>query len=407
MTSSAIDPVTAARTSAPVSVAAVCSACLCRSSLIRQGVDGTFAFRPSTYDDMASEPSSASPATIGQLLAGMALFGSFDAAEQDHRGSFSRSLPPRASGMVIASLGAGPLRVVSGLSVYARRAAGRTSGVILAIAAFGMVGLYCHHAVRDAADDRARDRIDHHERHARGHGGGGRWCFSGAAMNWRKAGALALALVGWRRSTCCAAMMAAEMHCCSARRWSARRCAWKRAIPCFRASFPTGSPRLRQPSPPRWWRSRCSCRLPCCSIRVPSISAVLTVSLSGRCFFLGGGSRGAGAGAVVQRRAQGTRRADRRAMAVMPLSSLALSYVLLGEPFPVDASGRFRTGLCRAGDDDRRTRAGRQKERARAGLISPFSAPASIAARGAVLLAFLDDIPAALPRAASAFGPSA
>ena len=110
MTSSAIDPVTAARLSA-------CGAWqrMLRlpmpSSLIRQ-VSMEPSLRPSTYDDMASEPSSASPATIGQLLAGMALFGSSTPLSKiigDHFAVFTAS----CLRMVDRQPRAGPLRVVS------------------------------------------------------------------------------------------------------------------------------------------------------------------------------------------------------------------------------------------------------------------------------------------------------
>ena len=220
------------------------------------------------------------------------------------------------------------------------------------------------------------------ERHARGSRRRRRWCFFGAAMNWRKAGALALALVGVAAIN----LLRSNDGGGDALLLGA---ALVSAAVCLEAGYTLLSRKL--------------------SDGITSLEATLAASLVaiplfvplallfdtrpfdfsradgfalGALFFLGGGSRGAGAGAVVQRRAQGTRRADRRGDGGDAAVVAGAVLCIAGRTVPVDASGRFRTGLCRAGDDDRRTRAGRQKERARAGLISPFSAPPALPRAG-------------------------
>jgi len=277
---------------------------------------------------MASEPSSASPATIGQLLAGMALFGSSTPLSKiigDHFAVFTAS----CLRMVIASLVLAPFVWF----LTERYAGARRSdiGVILAIAAFGMVGftatmlfgMRLTTGVIGSTIMSATPAVT----------AAAAVVFFGAAMNWRKAGALALALVGVAAIN----LLRSNDGGGDALLLGA---ALVSAAVCLEAGYTLLSRKL--------------------SDGITSLEATLAASLVaiplfvplallfdtrpfdfsradgfalGALFFWG-----AAAGGLAPvlwyngvRKAPGALTAG--AMAVMPLSSLALSYVLLGEPF--------------------------------------------------------------------------
>ncbi|KPP92946.1 DMT family transporter [Erythrobacter sp. HL-111] len=141
---------------------------------------------------MASDSNaSASPLTIGQLIAGMGLFGSATPLSKiigEHYPVFTAS----CLRMVIASIVLAPF--VLALTSRYRDTARSDWGVIAAIAAFGMVGftatmlfgMRLTTGVIGSTIMSASPAIT----------AAAAVVFFGAAMNWRKGGALALAVVG-------------------------------------------------------------------------------------------------------------------------------------------------------------------------------------------------------------------
>lgn len=279
---------------------------------------------------MASEPQSASPSTVANLIAGMALFGSATPLSKiigAHFPVFTAScLRIVIAGIVLAPF----VWFATDRFASARRS---DIPVILTIAAFGMVGftatmLFGMRMTSGVIGSTIMSASPAVTALAA-------VVFFGAAMNWRKGGALALALAGviainlWRGEGGSAGGQAQLLGA-----------ALVGAAVCLEAAYTLLSRKL--------------------SDGITSLETTFAASLAAiplfvllaflfdpRPFDFSGGDAfsagallfwGAATGGLAPvlwyngvRKAPGALAAG--AMAVMPLSALALSYVLLGEPF--------------------------------------------------------------------------
>ncbi|SHN50715.1 Permease of the drug/metabolite transporter (DMT) superfamily [Erythrobacter sanguineus] len=284
--------------------------------------------RTPTYHDMACEPASATPATIGQLLAGMALFGSSTPLSKiigEHFAVFTAS----CLRMAIASLVLAPFVWF----LTERYAAARRSdiGVVLAISAFGMVGftatmLFGMRLTTGVIGSTIMSTTPAVTAAAA-------VVFFGAAMNWRKAGALALALVG------VVAINLLRSNDGEADAWLLGAALVSAAV-CLEAGYTLLSRKLSDGI------TSLEATLAASLVAIP-LFVVLAFMFDARPFdfsradgfatgaLLFWGAATGGLAPVLWyngvRKATGALTAG--AMAVMPLSALVLSYVLLGEPF--------------------------------------------------------------------------
>lgn len=281
---------------------------------------------------MAEQSSSAAPATIAHLIAGMALFGSTTPLSKIIGEAFP-VFTASCLRMVIASLVLAPF-VWFATPRFARMQRSDI-WVILAIAAFGMVGftaamlfgMRMTTGVIGSTIMSATPAVT----------ALGAVVFFGAAMNWRKGGALALALVGVVGINL---FRAGEGGGGAEDGAQIAGAALVAAAVCLEAAYTLLSRKLSDGI------SSLETTLAASLVGIP-LFVLLAFVFDPRPFDLGGADGftigallfwGAAAGGLAPvlwyngaRKAPGALTAG--AMAVMPISALLLSYVLLGEPF--------------------------------------------------------------------------
>jgi len=278
---------------------------------------------------MASrDNSSRSPLTIGQLIAGMGLFGSATPLSKiigEHYPVFTAS----CMRMVIASAVLAPFVIV--LTSRYRNAERSDIAVIAAIAAFGMVGftatmlfgMRLTTGVVGSTIMSASPAIT----------AAAAVVFFGAAMNWRKGGALALAMAG---------VVAINLFRSPESGGDAVLLGGLLVLVavCFEAAFTLLSRKLSDGI------TSLETTLAASLVAIP-LFVVLAFLFDDAAFDFSGGTNrslyallfwGAGTGGLAPvlwyngvRKAPGALTAG--AMSVMPLTALGLSYVLLGEAF--------------------------------------------------------------------------